>query len=154
MKHFCFAVPTFIFRTALLSCLVFAAGCGSSSGTIPVHGTVTLDGKPLPGAVIIYQPNDVSPKTPSRNAQGTIMLDGTYSLTSFQTGDGAFPGEYTVLITKLPPPAPFDSFSKAPPPPAGPKIPAIYMDPARTPLKATVPSSGGAQEINFELKSS
>jgi hypothetical protein len=153
MKQFCFAVPTYMLRMALLSCLVFAAGCGGSSDTIPVHGSVTLDGKPLPGAVILYQPNDVGPNKPSRTAQGTIMTDGTYSMSSYQPNDGVLPGEYTVVIANLPPTVAFDQFSKAPPTPAGPKIPAIYMDPSRTPLKATVPTSGGTQEINFEMKS-
>jgi len=114
-----------------------------------------MDGKPLGGGVIIFQPNNVSSKMPNRVAQGTIQSDGTYaSLSSFQADDGALPGEYTVVITTLPPTVSFDQFTKTPPPPAGPKIPAIYQDPARSPLKATVPSSGGAQEINFEMKSS
>jgi hypothetical protein len=153
MKHIRFVnVPRICWTWSVL-CLVFTVGCGSDSGTIPVHGAVTLDGKPLSGGVITFQPVNVNPKVPNHTAQGTIMPDGTYSMSSFQANDGVLPGEYVVTVSPPPAPEAFDQFAKAQAAAHGPAIPAKYMDSGRTPLKATIPAGSGAQEINFEVKS-
>lgn len=70
-------------------------GCGGP-GTIPAEGTLMVDGKPLEGVVVLFKP-----KTPEgKPASGTTDADGNFVLTTEINGDGAFPGEYSVGISK------------------------------------------------------
>ena len=73
-------------------------GCGGTSNppTEPVSGTVTLDGSPYEGAVITFVPDDSA----NRAAVATSQADGTYSLTTFASGDGAQIGTYKVKVFK------------------------------------------------------
>jgi hypothetical protein len=60
-----------------------------------VKGTVVLaDGKPLPGGLISFVPKGSLPVTPS----APIGSDGTFSLTTGGSGEGAPPGDYKVRI--------------------------------------------------------
>ena len=91
--------------TCSLSGLVVAvcaglAGCGKSDSlpvlqVYDVKGKVLLaDGKPLSGGQIYFVPNGDLALTPS----GVIGPDGTFSLVTGGSGDGAPPGEYKVRI--------------------------------------------------------
>lgn len=74
-------------------------GCnqgGSSLGTIPVSGVVTLDGQPVEGAVVAFAPTS----TTGRAASGVTDASGRYQLTTQDPGDGALPGSYAVTISK------------------------------------------------------
>lgn len=73
-------------------------GCGGTSNppTEPVTGTVKLDGNPYEGAVITFVPDDSS----NRAAVATSQADGTYSLTTFASGDGAQIGAYKIKVFK------------------------------------------------------
>jgi hypothetical protein len=78
---------------ATLLALTLLGGCGSG---LPergkVTGKVTVNGKPVPqGTVTFY------PKT-GRSASGRIQPDGTYTLTTFDEGDGAIVGSHEVTI--------------------------------------------------------
>jgi hypothetical protein len=79
----------------LLLCL---AGCGGGEDTgdglarEAVSGTVTLDGKPLSGAVIQFVPND--PNTPGGTS--AEIGDGKFEL---PVGQGPVAGTYRVVIT-------------------------------------------------------
>lgn len=78
---------------ALVITLVTMAGCGPSyPETAPVTGKVTLDGQPLSTGKIVFYPKE------GRPAMGQIEPDGTYTLTTFEEGDGALPGEHKVTI--------------------------------------------------------
>jgi hypothetical protein len=84
-------------RFALLF-LLGLAGCGGPgpySGTLyPVKGQVLLaDGKPLTGGSVQF-----IPKQRGLPASGRIESDGTFSLKSLKTGEGAAPGEYKIRI--------------------------------------------------------
>lgn len=61
----------------------------------PVSGTVTLDGKPLAGAVVLFQP--------SKGTPGRAVTDdgGGFVLTTFETGDGAIVGPHHVAVSKF-----------------------------------------------------
>ena len=77
----------------------FLVGCGESGPTlVPVSGTVTLNGKPLEGAVISFQPVDVS--TPGAMlAEDVTGPDGNYkALTKGRSG--VMPGKYKVVVSK------------------------------------------------------
>jgi hypothetical protein len=78
--------------------LLGLAGCGGPgpySGTLyPVKGQVLLaDGKPLTGGMVHF-----IPKQGGLPASGKIEVDGTFSLKSLKTREGAAPGEYKVRI--------------------------------------------------------
>jgi hypothetical protein len=76
------------------------AGCRNSESlpalqVYEVKGKVTLaDGKPLSSGWIYFVPKGDLPITPS----GVIGSDGTFSLVTGGSGDGAPPGEYKVRI--------------------------------------------------------
>lgn len=75
----------------LITALTLALlGCGGSSGptTVPVAGTITLNGEPLAGAEIVFVTEDFS-------SFGKTGPDGSYALVQ-----GAVPGENQVSISK------------------------------------------------------
>lgn len=89
---------------ARLSCglvllvLVTAAGCGQSSGLVPVTGTVMLDGSPLDRARVVFHPQ---PGVKGNGGDGVTDQTGRFLLRSPQGRKGIFPGDYTVSVTSL-----------------------------------------------------
>lgn len=72
------------------------AGCGPDRPeTISVTGTVTLDGSPVSGAVVAF-----TPVGGGRPATGTTDGSGKFTLTTFDDGDGALPGQHLVAVTE------------------------------------------------------
>ena len=64
-------------RVVAASCLAIflLVGCGGSPWpTAPVHGTVTLDGKPLDNGRVTFVPKA------GRGASGIIQSDGTFKM--------------------------------------------------------------------------
>lgn len=77
--------------------LPLLTGCGSGNPpTAPVTGTVTFQGKPLPAGTVIFTPTAGGPP-----ATGEIQPDGTYTLTTFEDGDGAVPGTHGVAVSAV-----------------------------------------------------
>ncbi len=70
------------------------AGCG---GTAEVKGRVTLDGKPVAGATILFVPE---PGSSARPATGFTDAEGNFRLTTFRPNDGAVVGAYKIVVTK------------------------------------------------------
>jgi hypothetical protein len=84
---------------ALGLALILSIGCNRTSLDIaPVHGKVTVDGKPLAKAKIRFAPIAKGNTDPGKPAWGEIQTDGTYRLTTYKTGDGAVVGEHWVTI--------------------------------------------------------
>jgi hypothetical protein len=80
----------------LCGALVAAAGCGRSRPNVPfgiVEGEVTLDGKPLAGAAVTFEPEI------GRPSHGTTGESGEYSLMYRGNPWGAIVGRHTVRIT-------------------------------------------------------
>ena len=80
------------------------AGCGtdeSKPDNEQVEGVVTLDGKPVPGAVVTFVPVDDKQGV---SATGTTDDEGRYTLTTIERGvrggSGAVAGEYYVGVVK------------------------------------------------------
>jgi hypothetical protein len=67
------------------------SGCGGPK-LAPVHGRVTLHGKPVTTGKIRFYPEA------GRPALGVIAPDGTYTLTTFTPGDGALLGAHRITI--------------------------------------------------------
>jgi hypothetical protein len=134
---------------ALLVSVPFLSGCGAKP--VKVTGTVTLNGQPVEGATVQFVPvNDGG-----RPAVGTTGADGGFSLTTIENHDGAMPGEYKVVITYNPPveTAPAQNTeqgmkqatqAQSQAKRGKPKyvIPAAYTDPAKTPVRQSVPTDG------------
>jgi hypothetical protein len=73
------------------------SGCGSKDGLVKVEGVVTLDGKPLEGAMVTFYPEGSG-----HFANGMTDKSGAFTLTSYQPGDGATPGDYKVTVVWAP----------------------------------------------------
>jgi hypothetical protein len=114
--------------------LLVVVGCGQSGPEVaPVKGRVTLDGRPLEMADIVFQPNDGgSPSTSRTDA------DGTYELLYKRGVVGARTGEHTVRIGFT------SALVKHPP-----NIPAEYNSASKLIREV----KRGDNEFNFDLKS-
>jgi hypothetical protein len=86
---------------ALAACL---AGCGSANGLNlgKVHGKITYKGQPVTGGTILFEP-DVSKGTSGPPAVGSIATDGSFALSTEESGDGAIVGFHKVAITGIDP---------------------------------------------------
>lgn len=119
----------------LLSAII---GCGGSD--LPelgqVTGVITLDGQPLPEAMVRYQP--------ATGRQSSAMTDaqGRYELLFLKGANGALLGKHTVSIT-------ITSAGDADQPSAQPEVtlPANY----NTESTLTAEVEAGANVIDFEL---
>ena len=132
-------VRTFLATIGLVA-LASLMGCGGNSNLGSVSGKVTLEGQPVPDALVKFTP--VKGGSPS-NAR--TNSSGEYTLTYTDTEDGAEIGEHTVSISTY----------RAANPEADPpttlvpeKVPAKYN--SQTTLKADVKS--GSNTIDFPLK--
>ena len=143
-----------------LAAVAGLVGCGSPTKAVKVQGTVTLDGKPFPGATVTFTPVEATVKP----ASGRSEADGGFQLTTFKPDDGALPGDYKVVVTyveenknaenadpmKGDDKAKMAFFMKMNPQgrakeekkKASTAVPAVYTSPATTPLKVTVPTDG------------
>jgi hypothetical protein len=157
------AVPKKLTTIGPLFCLLFLvnAGCGSKyPPTAPVSGKITLNGEPVTQGRISFHPT-----SGERPALANIQSDGSYSLTTFERGDGALLGSHKVSIKST-------RIENAPPPPkdfreeaaqaaelakrGGPQLVFIvdkkYYDERTTDLQADV--KRGGNEIDFHLPDS
>lgn len=91
----------FVASMALLS-LAFA-GCGpageSRPEVIPVEGSLTINGKPAEGAMLVFHPShgeefDARGSRPRAN----VEKDGHFQVTTYDAGDGLPAGEYDVAV--------------------------------------------------------
>jgi hypothetical protein len=78
--------------------MVALMGCGGSGPELaPVKGRVTLDGRPLEMADVVFQPDGAK-----RPSIGHTDADGRYVLAHKRGVEGALVGEHRVLITVSP----------------------------------------------------
>lgn len=143
------------------SLFFFSAGCGKKADSRPktaaVSGIITMNGQPVADADVVFQPAGQSPA-----ATGRTDGDGNYQLTTFQSDDGAVPGQYLVSVTKYDRPAESASSSSeeyVPPTAASaqasaaPKnlLPEKYASPKTSTLTATV-QDGQENQFDFKLE--
>ena len=83
-----------IWRFAAAAILLFGAGCSSGGPEIAhVSGRITMDGKPLANASVVFIPEDGRPAGARTDAEGNYVLN-------FAEGRrGAIPGKNAVRIT-------------------------------------------------------
>lgn len=144
---------------------IYTAGCGSQGSPaflknlVPATGHVTVKGKPLAGATVVFMPAISS--AGGQAAMGITDEKGNYELTTMVSGvapqkcKGALPGEYTVGISRIampdgsPLPAGITEENEALAKGAKQLVPKQYLDPNDSPLKGKV--AAPKAENNFEL---
>ncbi|WP_442483445.1 BON domain-containing protein [Aeoliella sp. SH292] len=89
--------------TSLIALLAMGTvtGCNSKSGpervpTFPVSGSVSFQGKPIPGAFVALHPKTTKENVPSPRA--SVAADGSLKVSTYDGGDGAPEGEYVVTV--------------------------------------------------------
>jgi len=156
--------PWLLLGVFLFPTLLCIAGCGNANLS-KVEGVVTLDGAPLPGAMVSFMPVGGG-----RAASGLTGGDGYFQLTTFRTDDGALAGDYRVIVvldeqerkdvsnmtnqekqearigTMTPQGKKKQAEKKSK---KRPQVPEIYSDIKKTPLKEVVPTNG---KIELALK--
>jgi hypothetical protein len=75
---------------------VTCSGCGGGPELAPASGTVAVQGTPLTHGSILFEPVGHEGEI----AVGQIQEDSSFKLTTFETGDGAIVGKYTVAISQ------------------------------------------------------
>jgi 5-hydroxyisourate hydrolase-like protein (transthyretin family) len=83
----------------VLTCLMVGCSGSKLSGLYQVKGKITHQGEPIEDVVVNFFPVTASPQ--ARSATGKTDADGTFILTTLQTNDGAFEGEYKITLRKL-----------------------------------------------------
>ncbi len=138
-------------RVVLLALFsVLLAGCGGGGQELaPVSGTVTLDGKPLAGAGVLFTPQEGG-----RPAGGSTDEEGRFTLTTKTNGDGAMLGTNRVAVSKV-------AFAQTPSSNGSPNpsaalrpqslIPARYGDVKTSGLVVEV--TAGMEPVKLELQS-
>ena len=105
---------------------IAAVGCSSKSKVAPARGIVTMDGKPLPGGRVMFQPIATGEnKIVGHSAMGQIQKDGSFVLTTYEEGDGAMVGLHhpTVMENRQE-----DDANSPNPTVPGPKIGVIMLE--------------------------
>jgi hypothetical protein len=139
-------------RIALIICLA-ACGCNKSPGpprvqSVPINGTVKLDGKPIAGVDVLFLS-----QSPPAAFSGRTNDAGVYELQGIKGDNTDLQGMYKVTISRM---------AKPDGTPLGPdeapmkvgaveQLPAKYARSDLTTLSANVPASGGT--FDFELAS-
>ena len=122
-------------------------GCGgepSKPARAPVSGTVvTKGGKECDGALVVFHASAPGRATDAKPV-GTTGVDGSFALTSFETNDGAIPGDYGVTIvwpasTKS---AKMSLSSEGGGGGGGDQLAGRYGDPRSPKIKISVPKEG------------
>jgi hypothetical protein len=140
-------------RFAFLGLLMVlgVGGCGASISTAPVEGTLTLDGKPIGKAAVIFALDGEGPAAAVRSV-GQTDEQGRFRLRTESGQEGAVPGQHRVTIEDLAwYDAPRDvegSVIKLPKR----RFPAIYSDPLQTPLRVTIQPNSQQVELQMSVR--
>ncbi len=89
----------FTFVAAVAGLLLVFAGCAPSYQEVevyPVRGSVTVEGEPAGGVILVFHPQSDTGMTKGNKPFATTAEDGSFVATTYVTGDGAPAGEYIV----------------------------------------------------------
>jgi hypothetical protein len=116
-----------------------------------VSGKVSYQGKPLDAGRVVFTPVAGKGGESDQGASGEISSDGSYEMTTFNTGDGAVLGQHivTVVVQKgeMPKPDADGHINYVLPKNA---TPAKYATADKSPLRCTVVAEG--MTFDIELK--
>src|SRR3954453_15047519 len=79
-------------------CLFGCGGHPSKPKLGRVSGKVTYNGQPVTKGLVSFVPSGGPGAQTGQAAPGEIGPDGSYTLTTFENGDGAVLGEHKVLV--------------------------------------------------------
>jgi hypothetical protein len=140
-----------------LGAAILLAGCGGDPNKPPlgkVSGTVTYNGKPVTSGSVIFTPVAGQGAETGQVATGQLESDGSYTMTTFDFGDGVVLGQHVVTveargedINRLNQPKPDGTIAYILPKPI---VPPKYTSPATSPLRYTV--EAGGKTIDLDLK--
>lgn len=119
-------------------------GCGSRGAfdTVPVHGTVTFEGKPVTeGTIDLVPVPGTGSEMAGKPGAASIQEDGTYQAGTYATTDGIVPGKKRVRFS-APLPADTRDAAKVPPSPYA----GLQIEPSEINVQA------GDNKIDFVLK--
>lgn len=135
-------------------CLCLLAGCSSGDGLerVPITGVLTVEGTPLPGAVVQLLPAGA---TPGLGAIGMTDSEGKFEVISSRQNDTGIPaGEYTVRVSRLVNPdgsvVPADE-PEADHPDSRESVPRPYSG-VDSPLKVMISPEGGEVKVDIPAK--
>jgi len=101
LRQLCFSRVTSTLLLTVPAILVLQ-GCGGEewhADTYPAHGRITINGEAPEGAVIeLHSSGGEQPDVRNSRPWGIVQADGTFTLSTYETGDGAPLGHYAVLI--------------------------------------------------------
>lgn len=100
----------------------------------PVAGKLVVLDRPAANAHIVFHPLDKT-STGGRTPVGVTGADGTFRMTTHAHDDGAPAGAYAVTVLWINDAIPFDPCGD---PVSHDRLCGAYLDPAKSPLRATV----------------
>ncbi|MAT73085.1 MAG: hypothetical protein CMJ58_26675 [Planctomycetaceae bacterium] len=129
--------------------LALTLGCGPSRSfeLAPVSGVVTLDGEPLAGGVVSFQPQSGAGRAPGPGSTGHLDDAGRYTLQTIEGEPGAVVATHRVRIYSVSSDQPVASDVDAPDAPRE-RVPDRYN--YRSTLTFEVPAAG-AENADFAL---
>lgn len=92
--------PDRFLALSLMAIPLFCLGCSGGGDEVklaPVSGVVTMDGRPLANAVVIFSPTKGNPSS------GRTDTSGNYTLFYKERLKGAVPGNHNICIITAPP---------------------------------------------------
>jgi hypothetical protein len=123
----------------LMLCLI---GCGRKNDgrlkSYPVHGKVTVDGKPTKGIYVFLHP-EKQPSTHGIFPNAISNENGEYWVSTYDAEDGAPLGDYTVTA-RWPMGEGLQVHSESPD-----RLKGRYADPTKSPIKITVKEATRSQ---------
>lgn len=124
--------------------LLTVAGCTRDDPLlVPITGQVKLEGSPVAEVIVTFTPTGT---TLGNGSLGATDTEGKFTLTDVRGGQGGHVGEYKISLypapTKDTQDLPSDVVSSG-----AIGLPPIFLNPNRTPLRATVPAEGAQVEI-------
>jgi hypothetical protein len=140
-------------RFVFLAAALLVVGCGGDGlRRVSVQGKLSVKGQPLEGAVIQFIPVGA---TKGEGGIGRSGKEGAFTLISSRAGAGGIaPGEYRVRLSRMVEangtPLPDDA-RDADYPGSWESVPPQYTSPDGSPLKVTVPESGGAVVVDIPV---
>lgn len=141
----------------LLAVMALAVcGCGRQKdrwlaarpATTPASGEVTFEGKPLDGAIVVFQPTAPG----GIGASAVTDAQGKFELKTFPPEAGAVPGAYSVTVLKTAMPSGGGGNNdESQPVLVVSVIPSKYSIPTESGLNAHIPEDG-TEDLVFHLK--
>ena len=84
--------------TLVLAGSLAPCSCSKKRPLYPVHGKVFFEGKPATKALVVFHPLD-DPDPEPVQPHALVQPDGSFEIFTYQAGDGAPGGRYTVTVT-------------------------------------------------------